>query len=88
MSKRSERIARIENAKERYESSKTEEAKIAGALEQLYVGLQERFGCQTLKEAQTLLDKKSVKVSELEEALDELLDQFEKDFPDEDFEED
>lgn len=79
-------IERYERAKEKTELCRTKEARLAGAHDEIMKRLKKEFGCATIEEAEQFLISKEKKTKAAKKRLEELLDQYEKEFPDDVFE--
>ncbi len=75
-------LKKIQQWQELLEEAKEKKAKAEGAYEQLMATLKKEFGCKSVKEAEKKLTEMRKEAEEQEERLDELVEDFEKEYAD------
>ena len=70
-------VAEYQQHKKRLEDLNREESKLQGALEQLFLTLENECQCDTLDKAEKLLKEKRKELKELEEQLTQSLTEYE-----------
>ena len=75
-------LDKLSKLKKQAESAQREADKAQGALEQILSQLKEDFDCETLEDAETLLDKLGEKERTKAEAFDTALAEFEEKYGD------
>jgi len=71
---------RLISMKEKIDKAKTDIERLQGRKDQLYETLKKDFGCKTLKEAETKLDKMNKELDEKEVALTKGIEGLEADY--------
>jgi DNA repair exonuclease SbcCD ATPase subunit len=71
-------ISKLTELKEEIEESKTKLAKLEGKLENFQAQLSEEFGCNSLDDAQIMLDKLEHDIKEMEKDLEGGYDKMEQ----------
>ena len=75
-------LKRYQKLKERYEKDRRDKDQAKGAFSQLMAELKEQYGVKDLAEAKKLLKADLAEKTKLEQKLDQLLQELEKDYED------
>ena len=71
-------LARLKKVNDQIEESKREYDRLSGRREQLVTTLKDKFGVETVKDAQAMLDKMNVDVSACRKELEGMIESMEK----------